>query len=108
MLAMPGIALLIIFIYARPQEFFSSLRVVPFLYVFLGLSLFGCALDLRLRNTRLRGNPLLPWIVAFFGWSALTLLIHAPGAISAIFGLAICVTLYALIAHGIQSFRALQ
>jgi O-antigen ligase len=109
MFAIPGIILLVVFIYARPQEFFEQLRTIPLLYVFLGLALFGVALDLRLRNIRMRSTPLLPWIVLLFVWSAFTVIIRAPSAaLASISGLAICTTLYLLIAHGLQSFRALH
>jgi O-antigen ligase len=109
MLALPGIILLVVFIYAHPQEFFERLRIIPLLYVFLALALFGIALDLRLRNIRIRSTPLLPWIALFFVWSAFTVIIRTPSsALSSISGLAICVTLYLLIAHGVQTFRALH
>lgn len=109
MLAIPGIISLIIFIYARPQEFFERLRAVPFLYVFLALALFGGLLDFRLGNVKLRSTPQLPWIVLLFAWSVLSLLVRAPGgAIAPLSGLAICIVLYLLIAHGVQSFRSLH
>lgn len=109
MLAIPGIASLIIFIYARPQEYFERLRVVPFLYVFFGLALFGSLLDFRMGNVRPRPTPQLPWVALFFVWGACTVLIRAPGsALARISELAICVALYALIAHGVQTFRSLH
>jgi O-antigen ligase len=109
MLAIPGIISLLIFIYARPQEFFESLRAVPFLYVFLALALIGGVLDFRLGNVNLRATPQLPWVTLLFAWSAFTILVRAPGsALTPILGLAICLTLYLLIAHGVQSFRALH
>lgn len=109
MLSIPGILLLVVFIYTRPQEFFERLRVIPFLYVFFALALFGAALDLRLRNTRIRSTPLLPWVSLMFVWGAITTTLHAgSGALVPISGLAICVTLYLLIAHGVQTFRALH
>jgi hypothetical protein len=109
MFAMPGIIALVVFIYARPQEFFERLRVVPLLYVFFGLALFGGALDLRVGNTRLQTTPQLPWVVLFFSWASLTALVRAPGTASEhILGLAVCVALFVLIAHCVQSFRALH
>jgi O-antigen ligase len=108
-LALPGIALLVVFIYARPQEFFELLRTIPPLYVSVGLALFGASLDLRLGNTRIRSTPLLPWVALFFVWSAFTVIIRTPSAgLAPISGLAICVALYLLIAHGVQTFRALH
>ena len=41
MFAIPGIIALVVFIYARPQEFFEHLQVVPLLYLFFGLALYG-------------------------------------------------------------------
>jgi hypothetical protein len=109
MFAIPGIIALVVFIYARPQEFFERLRAVPLLYLFFGLALFGIVLDLRVGYSRLRASPQLPWVALFFVWSALTVLIRAPGsAIQQLTSLSICVTLFLLIAHGVQSFRALH
>lgn len=109
MLAIPGIIALVIFIYARPQEFFEHLRVVPLLYIFFGLALFGGVLDLRLRNTRLFATPQLRWIGLFFAWASLSILIRSPStALASMLSLAICVALFALIAHGVQSFNALH
>lgn len=109
MFAIPGIVALVIFIYARPQEFFERLRVVPLLYIFFGLALFGGWLDLRVGNARLRAVPQLPWVAALFAWASFTVLLRAPSeAIDRIIGLSVCVTLFFLIAHGVQSFRALH
>jgi O-antigen ligase len=109
MMAIPGITLLVIFIYARPQEFFERLRMVPFLYVFFALALFGGVLDFRLGNVRLRSTPQLPWVALLFVWGAFTVLIRAPsGALTPISGLAIGMTLYLLIGHGVQTFRGLH
>jgi O-antigen ligase len=83
--------------------------MIPLLYVFFALAMFGVAMDLNLRNVRIRSSPLLPWIAVFFLWSVATVVVHAPGsAIAAITEIAICVALYLLIAHGIQTFRALH
>jgi hypothetical protein len=109
MFAIPGIVALVIFIYARPQEFLERLRVIPFLYVFFVLALAGALLDLRVRNLKLASTPQLPWIALFFSWASFTVLVRAPSAAaSPIMGLSICIALYLLIAHGVQSFRALH
>ena len=78
MFAIPGIVALVVFIYARPQEFLERLRVVPFLYLFFLLAICGGLLDLRVRNVKLTTTPQLPWIVIFFLWSAFTVLVRAP------------------------------
>jgi O-antigen ligase len=109
MFALPATIALITFIYARPQEFFDSLQAAPLLYIIFGLTLFGAALDLRLGNTKLRPTPQLPWIAAFAIWCIVTALVRAPRtAMPHIQQLAIAVALYLVIAHGVQTFRALQ
>jgi len=107
--ALPAISALIILIYSRPQEFFESLQAAPLLYIFLGLALCGMALDLRIGNTHLRSTPQLPWVCLFVVWSAGGALFRAPRtALPHLTELAICVDLYAVIAHGLQTFRALH
>jgi O-Antigen ligase len=109
MFAIPGIIALVVFIYARPQEFFERLRVVPLLYLFFGLAVFGIVLDLRVGNSRLRAAPQLPWVALFFVWASLSVLIRAPSsALTHITALSICVALFLLIAHGVHSFRGLH
>jgi hypothetical protein len=109
MLAIPGIIALVVFIYARPQEFFEQLRAAPLLYIFSALVVFGIAVDLRVGNSRLRATPQLPWVLAFFVWASLGVLARAPSsALSHIISLSICVALFLFVAHGVQSFRALH
>jgi hypothetical protein len=109
MFAIPGIVALVVFIYARPQEFFEHLQVVPLLYVFFGLALWGALVDVRVGNLRLRATPQLPWVVAFLLYASLTALVRAPtDAFGHITALSIGVALYALIAHGVQTFRGLH
>jgi hypothetical protein len=109
MFAIPGVVALVVFIYARPQEFFERLRVLPLLHIFVGLAVFGFALDLRVGNCKLRATPQLPWVAAFFAWSSFSVLVRAPSAsVEQIVALAICLALYLLVAHGVQSFRGLH
>jgi hypothetical protein len=107
--ALPGIVALITFIYARPQEFFESLKNVPFLYLFFFLTLFGAALDLKLGYARLSRGPHLVWVGLLYVWCIFTAAIRAPQQLPGyVIALAISVTLYLVIAHGIQSFRGLE
>jgi hypothetical protein len=109
MFAIPGIIALVVFIYARPQEFFEHLQAVPLLYLFFGLALYGALVDVRVGNLRLRSTPQFPWVLAFFLYASSTVLIRAPGdAFGHILSLAVCIALYALVAHGVQTFRALH
>lgn len=109
MFAIPGIVALVIFIYARPQEFYEPLRALPLLYIFFGLALFGGYLDLRVGNIKLRSVPQMPWVLGLLAWSTLTVLIRAPAeAIEHVIGLFVCFALFFLISHGVQSFRSLH
>jgi O-antigen ligase len=82
---------------------------VPLLYVFFALAIFGWVLDLRVKNAHMSITPQLPWVMSFFAWASLSALIQARGnAGEQIMGMAICVALFVLIAHGVQSFRGLH
>ena len=109
MFAIPGILALVTFIYARFQEFVAALQVVPLLHVFFGLAAFGIALDMRIGNSRLKATPHLPLVALFFAWCLVTVIFSAPSNLaSRALELAVCVALYLVIAHGVQSFRALH
>jgi hypothetical protein len=109
MFAIPGIIALVVFIYARPQEYFERLQVVPLLYLFFGLALYGAVVDVRAGNVRLRATPQLPWVLAFVAYASATVLLRAPSdAFGHVTELAICGALFGLVAHGVQTFRALH
>jgi O-antigen ligase len=108
MLAVPGILALIILVYARPQEFFDWLQALPLLYIAFGLAVFGLVLDFRLRNIRPFATPQLLWVIVFYAWIVASSLLHTPRTAHLIaIDLGISVVLFVLIAHGVQSFRAL-
>ncbi len=108
MFAIPGIVALVILIYARPQEFIEPLKTFPLLYAFFFLSLFGLALDWRLKNSRLFATPQLPWVLLFYLWCVTSALIHSPRLVHVhAMALGIAIVLYLIIGHGIQSFRGL-
>lgn len=109
MLAVPWIAALISFIYSRPQEIVEALAQVPFLYIFLALSALGMVVDLRIGATKPLATPQLGWVIGFYAWCLLTHVIRSPATfVAAAVPLSVAVTLYALIAHGVQTFKALQ
>lgn len=108
MFAIPGIVALVAFIYLHPQDVFHALEHLPFLYLFFALAIFGWAVDVRLGVSRPRIAPQLPWVLAFVAWSALSLAIKAPDqAVDGTMEIAVPVALFVVIAHGVQSFRAL-
>ena len=110
MFTIPGIAALIVFILARPQEFIPLLQKVPFLHLFTALAVVGFIIDLRLRRLQPIAAPTLPWVIAFFGWADP----HERGGVAGrqliahTIEMAILFALYGTIAHGIQRFRTFQ
>jgi hypothetical protein len=107
--AIPGIAALMVFILARPQEFVPLLQRVPFLHLFTALALLGWVIDVRLRRLQPTGTPVLPWAIAFLLWCLLTVAIVVPEQLMhKIIELGIIFALYGTIAHGVQRFRTFQ
>jgi O-antigen ligase len=108
MFATPAILALLFFVYIRPQEIITPLARVPLLYLLVGLALVGVALDVRLGYSRLRRNPLLPWIAAHLVWNVVSMAVAARHAL-ADEGITIMVSLviYLALSQGAQSFRAL-
>jgi len=109
MFAIPGILALVTFIYARFQEFVEVLQVVPLLHVFFALAAFGIALDMRVGHSRLKATPQFLLVALFFAWCLITVIFSAPSNLaSRALELSVCVALYLVIAHGVQSFRGLH
>lgn len=109
MFALPGICALIFFIYVRPQEIVPDLQRLPLLYLFFALSLFGLAVDLRLRVNKASPTPQLLWVGMLFVWCALSTGLNAPSVlIPTTMEFAVAVTLYLVLAHSIHTFRAYQ
>jgi O-antigen ligase len=109
MFALPGLLLLVLVDYVRPQEYFLSLRAIPLLYVATGLTALGILLDLRLGISRLRAAPHFLLAVLFVAWSAVTLVVRAPGELlERLPELLIPFAFYLLVAQAVQSFKALQ
>jgi hypothetical protein len=107
--ALPGIGLLIIFILARPQEFWPLLQKVPFLHLGAALAVIGYIVDIRLHRLQPVAVNTLPWVLGFFGWCLVSIAINLPEALPRTgLELAILVALYGTIAHGVQRFRTMQ
>src|SRR5690349_21315862 len=106
MLALPGVMLLVIFIYGRPQEFDERFANLPFLYLWLGLAFVGMGGDIALGKVRLKATSHLWWAVIVYFWCLITLVVRNPGAFSGNF-IVISVTfvLFFLIGHSVDSFR---
>jgi len=107
--AIPGIAALIIFIVARPQEFIPLLQRVPFLHLFTALAVLGWVIDVRLRRLQPIATPTLPWVIALLVWIIIGTAVLLPDQlISRVIEMAILFALYGTIAHGVQRFRSFQ
>ncbi|HEX2686292.1 MAG TPA: O-antigen ligase family protein [Kofleriaceae bacterium] len=109
MFAIPGIAALIFFILARPQEPFPLLQRVPFLYLFTVLAVLGWVVDVRLRRLQPVPAPTLPWAAAWFLWILLGTAVIVPDQlITRVIEMTLLFALYGTISHGIQRFRTFQ
>jgi hypothetical protein len=107
--ALPGIGLLIIFILARPQEFWPLLQKVPFLHLGAALAVIGYVVDVRLHRLAPLAVNTLPWVIAFFVWCLVSIAGNLPEALPRTgIEMAILFALYGTIAHGIQRFRTMQ
>lgn len=108
MFAVPGIIFLLTFIYLRPQEVSESLRALPFLHLFLALAVLGFAVDFGTGKLRPQLSPQLRWAGLLLLWCGITIALKVPAseAQAHVMVLLISFTLFAVIAHSLQSFRS--
>ncbi len=109
MFALPGIALLIVFILARPQEFIPILQRVPFLHLATALAVIGYIVDVRLRRLQPVATNTLPWVAALLVWSTISSAINTPDQLVArTLEMLTLLAQYGTLAHGVQRFRTFQ
>jgi hypothetical protein len=109
MFSIPGVLGLIFLTFVRPQAFVLSLAGVPLVHLVYLATLVGLVLDLRLRLIRPRATPLLWWALAYLAWCMITVGLRAPSQVSPAFSTVfICMALFFVTAHAIQSWRALR
>jgi hypothetical protein len=107
--AVPGIAALMIFILARPQEFLPALQRVPLLYLFAAMAFGGLVIDLRLRRLEPIAAPTLPWIGGLILWATLcNAVVNPAGLVPRAIEMTILFIIYATLAHGVQRLRVFQ
>lgn len=107
--AIPGIAALIFFILARPQESFPLLQRVPFLHLFTALAVLGWVIDVRLRRLQPIATPTLPWVIGLFLWALIGTAVLLPDQLLArALELTSLFAMYGTISHAIQRFRTFQ
>jgi len=109
MYSIPGIFILLIFLILHPQEYFTWLGRIPVLNLALLLGVLGFVLDVRLGFIKLEATRTLRLVLAFVAWCLFDALVVARSEFQTqLVRLLVPVVLYLLIAHGIQTFRALQ
>jgi O-antigen ligase len=107
--ALPGLVLLVVFDYFKPQEYVPALASVPLLYVFTALTVGGFLLDLRIGLARLSPAPQLTLTLMLFAWALVTAVPHGFAVVvKSGFALLVPITLFLLVAHAVQTFRAFQ
>ncbi len=108
MSSLPGIIGLLVSIYVRPHEFFEPLRHANANYVFFALCLLGTVGDLVARRARLAPTPLLPYVLAFGIWCAVTVALRGLGLLANVAnGIVVDTIIFLVLAHGIHRARAL-
>ncbi|MCK5795655.1 MAG: O-antigen ligase family protein [Deltaproteobacteria bacterium] len=109
MFALPPLLGLLFFVYIRPQEYWTSITIVPWLHLLFGLTLLGHFVDIKLAIVRPRPTPQIPWIVAFFLWAIVATGIRAPHTVlSAAMAILLFVLIAYLVGNTITTFRALN
>ncbi|AKT37779.1 O-antigen ligase family protein [Chondromyces crocatus] len=108
-MALPGVILLIIFIYGRPQEFNERLATLPFLYLWLGMAFAGMGAEIGMGKARLKAAPHLKASVFILFWSLFTLGIFNPSELS---GNAVIISvtwiLFFVVGHSTESLKGFQ
>lgn len=106
MLIIPAIAVLFTYVYWRLHQVYEVFQPLT-IYTALGLVAFGFVLDLRVKTIRPRGSPLLALLLALFVWSAITVVVKAPEAISQQLILLItCLIAFLAVSEGLQGLRS--
>ena len=109
MFALPGIACLIVFMYLRPQEYYTILQRAPLLYIFFAAAVGGLAIDFKLRLIKPLPTRTLLFAAVFFTWLIINNLIKVPGgAIGNIIEFTIVFVAYVSLSHAVQSFHAFR
>lgn len=104
--SIPGVALLILFILVKPQEFVSAFERIPFLHLFTALAVFGYFVDVRLRRLQPEPSNMLGWVVAFVLWAIASVALNTPNNFNRLaLELLVLFAFWGVLAHGVQRLR---
>lgn len=107
--SIPGVALLIVFILVKPQEFLSTLDRVPFLHLFTGLAVLGYLVDVRLRRLQPEPSNMLGWVIGFVLWAIASVALNTPSNFNRLaLELLVLFSFWGVLAHGVQRLRTFQ
>ncbi|HSO34269.1 MAG TPA: O-antigen ligase family protein [Labilithrix sp.] len=112
MFAIVPILLEVIFVLLKPQELYEVLTTIQPLYTLPALIALGFVFDagrFGIGAARMFAAPYLRFSLFFFGWCLLTVMIRAPGQLTAqaiLFGTSVLMALS--IAHCVQTWRLYQ
>lgn len=105
-MALPGVILLVIFIYGRPQEWDERFETLPFLYLWLALAFGGMGAEIGMGKARLKFSPHFKLSLFILFWCLLTLALFNPAELS-VNAVIIGVTwiLFFVVGHCTESFK---
>lgn len=108
MLALPGIAGLIIAVYLRPHEWTGPFAAIPFLQLAMGLTVLGLLADVFLGSARLVAVPTLLPAALLTLWCFVTLGLREPGLVSTRASIILLpFAVYAILTQAAQTARGL-
>ncbi|MEM9488353.1 MAG: O-antigen ligase family protein [Myxococcota bacterium] len=110
MFAIPGLALLIAFMYLRPQEYYTFLQRAPLLYIFFAMAVGGLAIDLKLRLVKPLPAKTLIIATGFLAWMIVVAILKVPGpmVVGKLLPFIIVYVTFVTMCQSVQSFRALN
>ena len=108
MFALPGLIGLIVFMYLRPQEYYTFLQKAPFLYLFFAGAIGGLIIDLKLRLLRPVPSRLFWLSVIYTGWLVVVDFLKASSPIGPLTLYAMVFAMFLVISQAVQSFRAFR
>lgn len=108
MLVIPALSALFLFVMMRPHEVFEAVRPLTF-NAMAGLVLLGFALDVRLRVSRPRLDPLIKAGLVYFGFAVLSTLLKVPTKLGQnLPGLLAPLIFFLFVAWGITNLRGFE